>query len=134
MSYFAFLVFGISAASVAAICISGPLSGLAVIGFWAAQAFFIIWQNENANLSNLNETDFNRVLCDWIGRSFERDKSEIYRLREKGSLYEFKSGLKRAIDILDEDIRRRQKHSIDTSESEARRLKYIDELAALDLP
>lgn len=132
MSYPVFLIIGIAIAVVIGVALAGPLSILAIIGFWVAHYFFLDWRNNSAPLQTMNDSELASVLDWWTGGGpFGRSTPDLSRVRRNNTESQLNISLKRVIGIYDEIIRRTEANGASSSEYERGRKQLIDELSRL---
>jgi hypothetical protein len=117
MSYPVFLIIGVAIAVVIGIALAGPLSILAIIGFWVAHYFFLDWRNNSAPLQSMSNSELVSVLDWWTGGGpFGRSVPDLSRVRRNGNEIQLNISLKRVIGIYDEIIRRTESNGASSSE------------------
>ena len=132
MSYPVFLIIGISVAVVIGVALAGPLSALAIIGFWVAHYYFLDWRHKSASLRAMSDSELSDVLDWWTGGGpFGRNTPDLSRVRRTGTEDQLRAALKRVIGIYEEIIRRTEKLGASTSEYKRNHARLIFELSRL---
>ena len=119
-------------AALIGVALAGPLSALAIIGFWVAHCYFLEWRHKSASLQSMSDFELSDVLDWWTGGGpFGRNTPDLSRVRRNGTEDQLMAALNRVICIYDEIIRRTEKLGVSTSEYERKRAQLINELSRL---
>jgi hypothetical protein len=122
LSYPVFLVVGLSVAVMLGAALAGPLSVLAIVGFWVAHWFFVEWSLNSAPLNTMSDAELQRVLQDWTKRGISYySSSNLSRALTTGDRAKIDRAIARVIDIYDEAIRRYEKLGVNVEDYRAER-------------
>jgi hypothetical protein len=122
LSYPVFLVLGLSVAILLGVALAGPLSVLAIVGFWIAHWFFVEWSLNSAPLNTMGDAELQRVLEDWTKRGISHySSSNLSRVLRTGDRAKIVRATSRVIDIYDEAIRRYENLGVDVDDYIAER-------------